>query len=68
MKYQLLIKKRGSAGLKHLIYCKAFIECSNDMDVIHKNTEEYNPNKTCKYWSYLMKWFQICLEIKNLIQ
>ena len=27
---------------------KAFIECSNDMDDIYGNTEEYNPNKRQK--------------------
>ena len=28
---------------------KAFIEYSNDMDDIHKNIEECNPNETQKY-------------------
>ena len=27
---------------------KVFIEYSNDMDDIHKNTEQYNPNKSRK--------------------
>ena len=27
---------------------KAFIECSNDIDDIYKNIEEYNPNKKRK--------------------
>ena len=44
-KYQFLIKKRESTGLKHLSYSKAFIEYSNDMDDIYKNIEECNPNK-----------------------
>ena len=43
-KYQLLINKRESTGLKYLNDSKAFIEHSNDMDDIHKNIEEYNPN------------------------
>ena len=47
-KYQLLINKRESTGLKHLNYSKGFIEYSNDMDDIYKNIEEYNPNKKQK--------------------
>ena len=49
-KYQLLINKRESTGLKYLNDSKAFIEYSfywilillNDMDDIYKNIEEYN--------------------------
>ena len=41
-KYQLLINKRESTGLKHLNDTKAFIEYSNGMDDIYKNIEEYN--------------------------
>ena len=48
-KYQLLIIKRQSTGLKHFNDSKAFIEHSNDMDDIHKNIEEYNPNKKLNY-------------------
>ena len=47
-KYQLLINKRISTGLKHFNDSKAFIEYSNDMDVVYKNIEEYNPNKKQK--------------------
>ena len=39
-KYQLLINKKESSELKQLNYSKAFIEYSNDMDDIYKNTEE----------------------------
>ena len=38
-KYQLLINKRESKGLKHLNDSKAFIEYSNDMDDFYKNIE-----------------------------
>ena len=48
VKYQFLINKRESTGLKYLNYSTAFIECSNDMDDIYKNIEEYNPNKKQK--------------------
>ena len=47
-KYQFLINKRENTGLKHLNDSKAFIECSNDMDVIYKNIEEYNQNEKSK--------------------
>ena len=43
-KYQLLINKRESIGLKYLNDSKTFIENSNDMDDIYKNIEEYNLN------------------------
>ena len=47
-KYQLLINKTESTGLKYLNNSKSFIEYSNDMDDIYKNIEEYNPNKKRK--------------------
>ena len=53
-KYQLLISKRESTGLKYLNDSKVFIEYSNDMDDIDKNIEEYNEKKTknidCIWW------------------
>ena len=47
-KCQLLINKRESTELKYLNDSKTFIECSNDMDNVHKNIKEYNPNKKRK--------------------
>ena len=38
-KYQLLINKKESAGLKYFNDSKAFIEYSNDMDRIYENIE-----------------------------
>ena len=38
-KYQFLINKRESKGLKHLNDSEAFTEYSNDMDDIYKNIE-----------------------------
>ena len=46
-KYQLLINKRESPGLKFLNDSKVFITYSNHMDNI-KNTRQYNPNKKRK--------------------
>ena len=45
-KYQLLISKIESTGLKYLDDSKTFIEFSNDMDDIYENIEEYNPNNS----------------------
>ena len=47
-KYQLLINKRESTGLKYLNDSKAFVEYSNDTDNIYENIEKYNPNKEHK--------------------
>ena len=38
-KYQLLINKRESTGLKYLNDSKAFMEYSNDMVNVYKNIE-----------------------------
>ena len=47
-KYQFLINKRESTGLKHFNDPKAFIEYSNDMQDVYKNVDEYNVAKECK--------------------
>ena len=39
-KYQFLINKRESAGLKYFDDSKVVIEYSNDMDDIYENIEE----------------------------
>ena len=44
-KYQYLINKQESTGLKHITDSKAFIEYSKDIDDIYKYIEKYNPNK-----------------------
>ena len=44
-KYQFLIKKRESTGLRHFNDPKAFIEYSNDMQDVYKNINHYNPDK-----------------------
>ena len=40
-KYQFLIKKRESIGLKHFNDPKAFIEYSNDMQDVYKNINSF---------------------------
>ena len=47
-KYQFLINKRESIGLKHFNDPKAFIEYSNDMHDIYKNINDYNHDKENK--------------------
>ena len=47
-KYQFLINKRESIGLKHFNDPKAFIEYSNDMQDVYKIINEYNPGKNHK--------------------
>ena len=47
-KYQFLINKRESIGLKHFNDPKAFIEYSNDMQDVYKNIDKYNPDKENK--------------------
>ena len=47
-KYQYLINKREGIGIDHLNDPKAFIEYSNDMHDVYKNTDEYNLDKDNK--------------------
>ena len=47
-KYQFLIDKRESTGLKHCNDPETFIEYSNDMQDLCKNINEYNVDKECK--------------------
>ena len=44
-KYNFLINKWESTGLKRFNHSKAFIEYLNDMDDIYKNIEEHKPSK-----------------------
>ena len=47
-KYQFLINKRESTGLKNFNDSKKLIKYSNEMSNIYKNIEEYKPNKKYK--------------------
>ena len=47
-KYEFLIKKREYAGIKYLNDSKAFIECSNTMDDVYENIDDYNPTTKIK--------------------
>ena len=47
-KYEYLIKNCENVGIKHLNDSKAFIECSNTIDDIYENINNYNPNRRRK--------------------
>ena len=44
-KYVFLIKKRKDAGRNRFNDSNAFIECSNTMDGIYQNTDDYKQKK-----------------------
>ena len=44
-KYEYLIKKREDAGIKHLEDPNAFIECSNTMNDVYENIDDFNQTK-----------------------
>ena len=43
-KYEFLIKKHENAGTKFFNDPNAFIECSNTMDDVYENVDDYNLN------------------------
>ena len=47
-KYEYLIKKRENIGIKYFNDSNAFIECSNTMDDVYENINDYNPNRKRK--------------------
>ena len=55
-KYEYLIKKREDAGIKHLNNLNAFIECSNTMDDVYENIDDYNPIRKKKSQLSLVTW------------
>ena len=47
-KYEYLIKDRENAGIKQLNDPNAFIECSDTMDDVDENINDYNPSRKRK--------------------
>ena len=47
-KYKILIKKRENAGIKNLNDLNAFTECSNTMDDVYENINDYNSSRKRK--------------------
>ena len=48
LKYEFLIKNREDAGTKHFNDLNAFIKCSNTMDDVYENVDDYNPSRKRK--------------------
>ena len=46
--YEYLIKNRENAGIKQLNDANALIECSNIMDDVYENIDDYNPSRKRK--------------------
>ena len=44
-KYEFLIKKREDVGIKYCNDPNAFIECSNTMDDVYENIDNFNLNR-----------------------
>ena len=47
-KYENLIKKREDAGIKNVNNPNAFIVCSNTMDDVYEDIDNYNPKRDKK--------------------
>ena len=47
-KYEFLIKKHRNTGIKHLNDPNALIECSNMMDDVYENIDDYSPKRKRK--------------------
>ena len=48
LKYQFLIKKRQDVGIKYCNDPNAFTECSNTMDEVYENIDDYNASRKRK--------------------
>ena len=53
-KYQLFIKRREQAGIKNLKDKNAINECSNKMDDIYDDINDYNKKEREKFSLFLM--------------
>ena len=52
-KYEFFIKKCEDVGTNYFNDPNAFIECSNMIDDVYENIEDYNPNRkkiNCVWW------------------
>ena len=63
-KYEYLIKKHEDVGIKHVNNPNTFIECSNTMDDVYEDINDYNPIRKRKKL-FLMTWLQILWQIKD---
>ena len=67
-KYEHLINNRENAGIKHLNDSKAFTDCSNTMNDVYENIDDYNLNRKRKILIVLMIWLQTLWQIKSFNQ
>ena len=51
------VKKRENAGTKYLNDSNAFIECSNTMDEVYENSDDYNPSRKRKILIVIDEYF-----------
>ena len=65
-KYEYLIKKRENVGIKHLNNPNAFIECSNTMDDVYENIDDYNSSRRRKIFFVLDDMIADIMKIKHL--
>ena len=54
--------------MKHFSDSEVFIECLTDMDDVHKDIKEYNPNKIQKIFILFDDMILIWLVMKKVIQ
>ena len=47
-KYEYLTRNRKKTGIKHLNDSKAFIDCSNTVNDVYENIDNYNPKRKRK--------------------
>ena len=47
-KYEYLIKKHEDVGIKHVNNPNTFVECSNTMDDVYQNIDDYNSGRRIK--------------------
>ena len=43
--YEYLIKKCKNAGINYVNDLNALVECSNTLDDVYKNIDDYNPSR-----------------------
>ena len=55
---EVLSEKRKDVGIKHLNDPNAFIECSNTIDDVYKNIDDYNLNRKIKV--FMIFWWYDC--------
>ena len=61
-KYEFLIKKPKNAGIKHLNDPNAFIQCSNTMNDVYENIDDYSPSRKRKIF---IVFYEMITDIKS---